>query len=129
MGSISQFTVDLRPLAAAAALLGMVLSATATYVTGLKAKALDDALAANSAVKALAQRACRKTYGCSDIQLRVVYLEREWRLRMTIVGARGVFPDSARARRFFRDSLPAALVARYPEATRQIDVKELLDLH
>ena len=29
----------------------------------------------------------------------------------------------------FRDSLPAALLVRYPEATRQIDVKELLDLH
>jgi len=48
---------------------------------------------------------------------------------MTIGGARGVFPDSARARRLFREALPVALLARYPEATRQIDVKELLDLH
>ena len=129
MGSASRFPFELRPLVHALALLGMVLSAWATYMTGVKAKALDDALAANSAVKALAHDACHKTYGCSDIQLRVVYVERDWRLRMTIVGARGVFPDSARARKLFRDALPAALLARYPEATRQIDVKELLDLH
>ena len=129
MGSASRLPFELHPLVHALALLGMVLSAWATYLTGLKAKALDDALAGNSAVKALAQHACRKTYGCSDIQLRVVYVERDWRLRMTIVGARGVFPDSAHAHRFFREALPAALLARYPEATRQIDVKELLDLH
>jgi len=129
MGPASPFTLDLRPLVHVAALLGMVLSAGATYMAGLKAKALDDALAGNSAVQALAQRACRKTSGCSDIRLRVVYVHGGWRLRMTIVGARGVFPDSARARRLFRDALPAALLARYPEATRRIDVKELLDLH
>ncbi len=113
----------------AAALLGMVLSAAATYMAGVQAKALDDALAGNSAVHALAQRACRKTSGCSDIRLRVVYVDGSWRLRMTVVGARGVFPDSARARRLFRDALPAALRARYPEATHRIEVEELLDLH
>ena len=129
MASASPFTVDYRPLVRAAALLGMVLSAGVTCIAGVKAKALDDALAGNSAVKAIAQRACRKTYGCKDILLRVIYLYGDWRLRMMVVGAPGVFPDSAHARGLFRDSLPATLLARYPQATREIDLKELLDLH